>query len=100
MMALLMVTGTAFALSAQDKKDNKAKTETAVYDVALHCANCQAKVEKHIPFEKGVKDVMVDLSGKVVTVKFDPRKTDRETLRKAIEKLGYATTLRAETKAK
>lgn len=99
-MSLLLAVGTAFALSAQDKKDDKAKTETVVYDVALHCASCKAKVEKNIPYEKGVKDLVVDLPNKTVTVTFDPTKNTAEGLRKAIEKLGYKATLRTDAKAK
>lgn len=99
-MALLLAAGTSLALNAQEKKDNKAKVETAVYDVALHCANCQAKVEKTIPFEKGVKDVAVNLETKTVTVKFDPKKNTAEGIRKAIEKLGYTTTLHNDAKTK
>ena len=96
-MALLLAAGTSFALNAQNKKD--AKTETAVYEVSLHCANCKARVEKNIPFEKGVKDVVIDLAAKTVTVKFDPSKNSREGLRKAIEKLGYTCTVKEPPKA-
>ena len=99
-MALLLVVGTSFALNAQDKKDDKAKVETAIFDVDLHCANCKAKVEKNLPYEKGVKDVAIDLPAKTVTVKFDPKKNTAEGLRKAIEKLGYTTTLRTAAKPK
>lgn len=91
-MALLLIAGTSVALNAQGKKN--AKLETAVYAVELHCANCKAKVEKNIPFEKGVKDVVVDLPAKTVTVKFDPSKNTREGLRKAIEKLGYGCSVK------
>lgn len=91
-LALLLAAGTAFALGAQDRKDSKAKTETVVFDVSLHCDACKAKVEKHIPFEKGVKDLAVDLEKKTVTVTFDPRKNTAEGLRKTIEKLGYTAT--------
>ncbi len=98
-LVLLLTAGTAFALGAQDRKDNKAKTETVVFDVSLHCDACKARVEKHIPFEKGVKDLVVDLENKTVTVIFDTRKNTAEGLRKAIEKLGYTTTMRPAEKA-
>ncbi len=99
-VALLLVAGTAFALNAQDKKDNKAKTETVVFDVSLHCDACKANVEKRIPYEKGVKDLAVDLEKKTVTVTFDPRKNTAEGLRKTIEKLGYTATLHPVEKVK
>jgi copper chaperone CopZ len=96
-LALLLVAATATALGAQDRKAAKAKTETVTFDVSLHCDACKATVEKHIPFEKGVKDLVADLENKTVTVTFDPRKNDVESLRKAIEKLGYTATVRPAT---
>jgi len=44
---------------------------------------------KNIPFEKGVKDVKCDLPTKVVTISYNPEKTKPETLKRALEKLGY-----------
>ncbi len=99
-LTLLLAAGTSFALGAQDRKDNKAKTETVVFDVSLHCDDCKARVEKRIPFEKGVKDLTVDLEKKTVTVTFDPRKNTAEGLRKAIQALGYTATPHPAEKAK
>lgn len=67
----------------------KAKTETVTFDVNLHCHNCQAKLEKNIHWEKGVKDMKVDLENKQVTITYDPKKTDEDKLAKAIEELGF-----------
>ncbi len=69
--------------------DKKAKTETVTFDVSLHCQGCKAKLDKNIPWEKGVKDMKVDLEKKQVTIKYDPAKTNEETLKKAIEKLDF-----------
>ena len=55
----------------------------------MECKNCERKVLENISFEKGVKDVSVDLPGRTVTVVFDEAKTDTLTLAKAIRKLGY-----------
>lgn len=94
-MALLLVTGTSFTLSAQEKKGTKSpKTETVVYQVSLSCNNCKTKIEKHIPFEKGVRDVVVDVAAKTVTVTLDPRKTSKETILKEIEKLCFTASLK------
>ena len=43
----------------------------------------------NIAFEKGVKDVAVDLTKQTVKIVFDDTKTDTLTLAKAIRKLGY-----------
>jgi len=48
---------------------------------------------KNIAFEKGVKDLVCDLKTKTVTVTYDTRKTDLETLLKAFEKIGKPATV-------
>jgi copper chaperone CopZ len=44
-------------------------------------------VTNTIPYEKGVKDVQVDVPTKTVTVTYDPAKTNNETLVKAFSKI-------------
>ena len=75
----------AFATSAKPKTVKR----TVVYGSTVDCKNCERKVMENISFEKGVKDVAVDLSKQTVTVVFDEAKTDTTTLAKAIRKLGY-----------
>ena len=60
-----------------------------VFASNIHCANCSRKVQDNIAFEKGVKDLKVDVEGKTITVVFNPAKTDTLKLKKAINKLGY-----------
>ena len=60
-----------------------------VFASNIHCANCSRKVQDNIAFEKGVKDLKVDVEGKTITVVFNPVKTDTLKLKKAINKLGY-----------
>lgn len=71
------------------KKDVGKKTETVTFKTTIHCKNCVKKVNDNISFEKGVKDLKISLEEKLVTVTYDPSKTDEATLAKAIEKLGY-----------
>ena len=77
---LSFAAGTPSAVYQNDKKDVKK---------SMTCKNCVKKIEGNIPFEKGVKDLKVSLEDKLVTITYDPSKTDEETLCKAIEKLGY-----------
>lgn len=88
---LMMICLTSFGLgvNAQDKKEKKSNKEEVVFDVSLHCDNCKKKVEKNIPFEKGVTNLKVNLDDKTVLVQYNPKKTDKDKLQKAIEKLGY-----------
>ena len=71
------------------KKDAKKKTQTVSFKTSIHCKNCVKKVQDNIAFEKGVKDLKVSLEDKVVTISYDPSKTDEAALAKALEKLGY-----------
>jgi copper chaperone CopZ len=87
---LLAVCSFAFTAAAQDKKaDKKKKTESVTFDVNMTCDNCKAKIERHISWEKGVKDLKVNLDKKQVTVKYDPAKTSEEKLEKAITGLEF-----------
>ncbi len=76
-------------IQAQDKQDNKKKDNEVTFSVSMDCDHCKKKILNNIPYEKGVTDMKVDLPKKEVWVKFNPKKTDKEKLQKAIEKLGY-----------
>ena len=65
----------------------KADKQTVVLSVDLHCQGCIDKIMKNIAFEKGVKDIVCDLKTKTVTVTYDTRKTDLQTLLKAFDKI-------------
>ena len=90
LFAVLMVSGNVSA-QAKDKK-----VATVVFDVEIDCGGCKAKIEKNLPFEKGVKEFEVSLENKTVKVDYRTDKTNEETLRKAIEKLGYKATVKKE----
>ncbi|MGL4364006.1 MAG: heavy-metal-associated domain-containing protein [Bacteroidales bacterium] len=59
----------------------------------IDCHSCKAKIEKTIPFEKGVEDLSVDIKRKSVTIKYRTDKTDVDLLQKSLEKIGYPTTI-------
>jgi copper chaperone CopZ len=102
---LIVIAFTAFTFAgsgkafAQDQpKDDK--TATMKCWVSMTCENCKAKVEKNIAYEKGVKDLQVDLPSKIVTIKYRTDKTSPEKLTKAIQKLGYKAEVVKETETK
>ncbi len=75
-----------------DKKPSKKKkgeVKDVTFNVHLHCENCVKKVQENIAFEKGVKGLDVSLENQTVAIKYDAAKTSPETLKAAIEKLGY-----------
>ncbi len=71
---------------AQQKKKNY--EEVQIQTTAV-CGMCEERIEGNIAYEKGVKKVELDDDTKIVTIGFDPRKTDADKLRTAISKLGY-----------
>jgi copper chaperone CopZ len=82
-MAILTLT---FSMGHASKPAN---TETASYWVSIHCGSCQQKLLENLRFEKGVKDIKVNVETKQVDITYNTKKTDGEKLQKAIEKLGY-----------
>ena len=81
--------GYATVLQDNNKKKSDKKTATVTFKTTIHCKNCVKKVNDNIAFEKGVKDLKISLDEKLVTITYDPSKTDEATLAKALEKLGY-----------
>lgn len=64
------------------------------------CEMCKYTLEKDLTFEKGVKDATLNLGNKVLTILYNPQKTDVQTLRKRITKVGYhADTLARDAQA-
>lgn len=91
----------SIGISANAAASNGSKGElmTVVYSVGMHCDNCKKKIESNIAFEKGVKDLKVDLASKTVTVTYRTDKTDSEKLLNAIKKLGYTVLIKEEKAA-
>ena len=90
---ILLAVAALIALSAAASSPEKVKkvkeVKEVTFSVHLHCENCVKKVQENISFEKGVKGLDVCQGHQTVTVKYDPAKTSEETLKAAIEKLGY-----------
>ena len=74
-------------VNAQEPKKAEKKTVTTEFTTDIDCVGCAKKVTNTIPYEKGVKDVQVDVPSKTVTVTYDPAKTNEETLIKAFTKI-------------
>ena len=79
---LAVVAGVATAAPKAEKK-----IATVVFTTDLDCHHCAQKVMNTIPYEKGIKDVQVDVPTKAVTVKFDEAKNSVESLTKAFESI-------------
>ena len=72
---------------AQQPKKGEKKIVTTTFVTDIDCEGCAKKVTNTIPYEKGVKDVKVDVDTKIVTVTYDPAKTNDDALVKAFTKI-------------
>ena len=79
---LALVAGVAVAAPKAEKK-----IVTVVFTTDIDCGHCAQKVYNSIPYEKGIKDVQVDVKTKSVTVQFDAAKNNVESLTKAFESI-------------
>lgn len=68
------------------------KTEKG-YQVSIKtsaiCEMCKETLEYDLAFEKGVKNATLNLADKVMTIIYNPKKTDENKIRKRISKVGY-----------
>ncbi len=90
-VASLLTVGVAVAQS----KDAEVKIKTSAV-----CKMCKKTIETALSYEKGVKSSVLDVNSKVITIAYNPKKTNPDQLREAITKTGYdADTVPAKEKA-
>ena len=85
----LALTASLTLSAVPEKKKAAAKQHTVVFCSDVECKNCEKKVMDNLSFEKGVKDLSVDIKKQTVTVTYDAAKSDTTSLAKALRKLGY-----------
>ena len=86
MLCLLAVMGFGVADAVAQKKGDAA-LKTTVFLTDVDCETCANKIDNSLPFQKGVKEVKVDVPTRKVTVTFDTTKTNEEALIKAFKKI-------------
>lgn len=78
----------------------QSKQGEVVIKTSARCGMCKETIERYMAFEKGVKQATVNLEDKTVTVKYSPKKTNPDKIRKAVTMSGYdADGLPADPKA-
>ncbi len=87
-LSLFMSIVFVFAITDSYAIDNKKERKTILLKADLHCQSCVDKIEKNIPFEKGVKDLKVDLKTNTISITYRTDKNNKDNIIKAIEKLG------------
>ncbi len=91
---IILALATTIGMQAQEQEKKKdSKLTTVVLHSEISCNNCKQRIEKNIPFEKGVKDLKVSLADKTVTIVFRNDKNTSEKLCEAVTKLGYKSVI-------
>lgn len=71
-----------FAFAGDNPQVVKIKTSAV-------CGMCKRKIEKNLAFEKGIEDVNLDVPSKILTVKFNSKKTSIAEIKKKVSETGY-----------
>ena len=91
---IMLALATTIGMQAQEQEKKKdSRLTTVVLHSEISCNNCKQRIEKNIPFEKGVKDLKVSLADKTVTIVFRNDKNTSEKLCEAVTKLGYKSVI-------
>ena len=62
------------------------KQVVALYVPGMECNNCKEKVNNVLAFEKGVRKLSYDVEKRTVTITFEDKKTNAETLQNSLVK--------------
>jgi periplasmic mercuric ion binding protein len=83
-VTMMVMVATSAGLYAQTKKSETLKIKTSAV-----CDMCKSRLEQGLAYEKGIKDVSLDVDTKVLTVNYAVGKTTPDEIRKKVSMLGY-----------
>jgi copper chaperone CopZ len=93
--SMIISIGLIFLMNTVSYSQNNKPVELKVKTSAV-CGQCKDRIEHGMAYEKGIKDISLDVDTKIATVTYNPAKTNPTDIRKAISKLGYdADTIQA-----
>lgn len=67
--------------------------DTVLYIEGMTCMSCVRTIQGNISVKEGIKFIQVSLDKKLGYVKYEPSRTDPETIRAAIEDMGFEASL-------
>ena len=82
MKSIKIIFAVIFAIAISGKVN--AQNNTVKIQTSAVCDQCKDRIENDLSFEKGVKSSHLDQKTKVVTVVYNPAKTDEQKIREAI----------------
>ncbi len=80
-LILILMMSMPFMAMAGDKE--------VTFKSSINCDMCKEKIEKDLPYTKGVKKVTVNVEKKEIKVVYNDEKTTETKLKTAISKIGY-----------
>jgi periplasmic mercuric ion binding protein len=83
-LSMLFLVGVLMGTTAFVGKDKEVKIKTSA-----QCEECKERIEKNLTLTKGVKEAVLNLDDKVVTVKYNSKKIDEAAIIKVITDIGY-----------
>ncbi len=98
-LIFIIIVGVTTILANNAFAQNKV-SQKVVFSVDMECDHCKLVIMKNIPYEKGVKNISVDVAKDEVTVMFRNDKITIEELIKAFEKIGYKAEVKKELPVK
>lgn len=88
LLSILMALFVSLNLSAREQ-DTKSKTETL--KVLGNCDMCKSRIEKAAKTEDGVANASWDSKTRLLTLNYDPSKTNADSVAKKVAAAGYDT---------
>lgn len=92
---LMSISFTVVESIAEPKK----KSVTVEFLTDIDCDHCAKKIMNYMPFQKGIKEVEVDLESKVVTISYDEKKSSNDAIIKLFKKIDIEATVAEEDEA-
>lgn len=85
-----MILLAAFALNSQAQEQEPQQDPMAYMVVKTFemCNSCVEMLQNNLPFEKGIHKATVDTENNEILIDYNPKKTDKDKVRKAIAKMG------------
>jgi periplasmic mercuric ion binding protein len=84
-LIFVLILGVVFGTSAnKPNKEKEVKIKTSA-----QCEMCKERIEKNLSLSKGIVEAVLNLDDKVVTVKYNPKKTDEAKIKQIIIETGY-----------
>ena len=84
----LLILAALFVIGAQAQDNKEQASAFMVVQSHQMCNSCIELIQEEMKYEKGVEKIKVDTDTYEILVDYNPKKTDKPTIRKAIAALG------------